>query len=88
MLGLILTLILSLLPFKEYVNHLERTCFGAWSHLINWRGSPIVMCQVKNHELQSCDILNPFDTHITPANNLLRIFVDDNWLMDFYPCRK
>jgi hypothetical protein len=85
MLTFILTLLFGALPFKQIINDTERLCMKDGYFIINWKGSPVIVCEDPDKE-NYCYIMNPFDTVLRLNNAYVRILQDGTWLYDLGKC--
>lgn len=85
MLSLILTLLLGALPYKHSLNDIERLCMRDGYFLINWKTSPLTVCE-DPLGTNYCYIMNPYDTALRFNNHYLRIVENGVWAYDLGHC--
>lgn len=86
MLSLVLAVILSVFPYKQMANDIERLCIGGSYFLINWHSSPLTICEHFPHGRPFCFMMNPFDTELRFGDCPLRIFDGNFWYLDMPKC--
>ncbi len=86
MLSFILSFMFGVLPFKQILNDIERLCMKDSYFLINWKGSPLTICEDPRGS-NYCYMMNPFDTILRFNNSYLRVFDGDTWAYDLGKCQ-
>lgn len=84
MLAFILGLVLGALPLRQLVNDTERLCIKDSYFIINWKSSPLTICEDPGKS-SYCYLMNPFDTAIRFGNPYIRV-VDGNYFYDLGKC--
>lgn len=87
MLTFILSFIFGALPFKQILNDTERLCMEDGYFIINWKGSPLTICEYYPEGRPVCFMMNPFDTALRFNNLYVRVFDGDAWAYDLGRCR-
>lgn len=85
MLTMLFSLFLAMLPYRQTGNDIERLCIDGGYFIINWKTSPLLICECQN-PTYVCYLLNPLDTEIRFGNFPLRTWSGDNWYVDLPRC--